>query len=189
MRAEYINKDSFEAILRLMGRENALALEVSVLTGLRIGDVLKIAPGDLREGWLYYTAQKTKKRGKKPIGLQLQRRLLQNSRNNLCFPGRSGKKPRTRQAVFRDLQKACAAFSASRHISPHSARKIYAADLYRKTDLATVQKELQHTDPGTTLLYVDPGKREGLTEMDFERIRYIIWECLYTFFRDEKSRS
>ena len=65
MKADYINKDAFEGILALMRPANALALEVSVVTGLRIGDVLKIRKDDLCRGWLVYTAQKTGKSGKK----------------------------------------------------------------------------------------------------------------------------
>lgn len=40
------------------------------------------------------------------------------------------------------------------NIGPHSARKIYAVDLYHRTgDLEAVRKALNHSDQAVTLLY------------------------------------
>lgn len=40
------------------------------------------------------------------------------------------------------------------NLGPHSARKIYAVDLYHRTgDLEAVRKALNHTDQAVTMLY------------------------------------
>lgn len=40
------------------------------------------------------------------------------------------------------------------NLGPHSARKIFAVDLYHRTgDLEAVRKALNHTDQAVTLLY------------------------------------
>lgn len=40
------------------------------------------------------------------------------------------------------------------NIGPHSARKIFAVDLYHRTgDLETVRKALNHSDQAVTMLY------------------------------------
>lgn len=42
----------------------------------------------------------------------------------------------------------------SENIGPHSARKIFAVDLYRRTgDLEAVRKALNHSDQAVTMLY------------------------------------
>ena len=40
------------------------------------------------------------------------------------------------------------------NVGPHSARKIFAVDLYHRTgDLETVRKALNHSDQAVTMLY------------------------------------
>lgn len=42
----------------------------------------------------------------------------------------------------------------SENLGPHSARKIFAVDLYHRTgDLEAVRKALNHTDQAVTLVY------------------------------------
>ena len=71
------------------------------------------------------------------------------------FEGRlDGRKHRTRQAVFKDIKRAAAAFGLKRNVAPHSLRKIYAVDEFEKTgNLKKVQKLLNHSDEAVTILY------------------------------------
>lgn len=183
MTSEYINREGFEKILRYLTPSNALALEVSVVTGLRIGDVLKIQKNDIIEGVLTYTAEKTGKAGKKFIGKKLEKRLKANSQGEFVFPGRDPKKHRTRQAVYKNMQQSVAKLNLAEKVSPHSARKIYAVDLYEKGDIEVVRRELQHDNISTTLLYAfsDRKGKSSLTNSDIEQIKQVFREVLSEF--------
>lgn len=65
MRADYIKPSVYTRIYHLMEYENALALRLSLETGLRIGDCLALRPEDIDGCVISYTAQKTGKSGKK----------------------------------------------------------------------------------------------------------------------------
>ena len=65
MRSDYVKSESFRLLINSMQYENGLALRVSLETGLRIGDVLKARPADLKGNKLYFVAQKTGKAGVK----------------------------------------------------------------------------------------------------------------------------
>lgn len=69
------------------------------------------------------------------------------------FPGRFGDKPRTRQAVWKDVKKASKALKINENLSPHSARKTYAVEEFHEKGFKEVQKELQHDRAETTMLY------------------------------------
>lgn len=61
---------------------------------------------------------------------------------------------KTRQAVFADLKRASRAFRVKCNLSPHSLRKIYAVELFRKYgDLKRVQKALNHDNEVVTIIY------------------------------------
>lgn len=77
-----------------------------------------------------------------------------------AFPGRSGDKPRTRQAVWKDLKRAAKAYRIPQNVGPHSFRKIYAVDLMEKYgDIERVQRALNHSSPSITLVYALADKR------------------------------
>ena len=75
------------------------------------------------------------------------------------FPGRDWRKHRTRQAVWKDLKEVSRTLridgkKVRENLGPHSARKIFAVDLYHRTgDLEAVRKALNHTDQAVTMLY------------------------------------
>ena len=75
MRADYIKPSVYTRIYHLMEYENALALRLSLETGLRIGDCLALRPEDIDGCVISYTAQKTGKSGKKKISADLAKRL------------------------------------------------------------------------------------------------------------------
>lgn len=153
MRADYIKPSVYTRIYHLMQYENALALRLSLETGLRIGDCLSLTPEQLQGQTISYTAQKTGKRGKKKITADLAKRLQKISSKKFIFEGRNGNKPRTRQAVWKDVKKASAIAKIEGNFSPHSARKTYAVEEFHAKGFNEVQKELQHDRAETTMLY------------------------------------
>lgn len=158
-RAEYTEKDIFLSLLNACMPANRRALELSLLTGLRISDCLSLR----REGFNQRMSVRESKTGKiKRISIprELYERLLTNSGKYYIFEGRlSAKKHRTRSAVYKDLMRVCKIYRIDgkklcAHISPHSARKVYAVTLYHKTcDIKKVQRLLNHSNEGVTMLY------------------------------------
>lgn len=157
IRADYILKESFEHILSALMPENRLALIVSLTTGLRIDDVLSLRRKDIVKQRFTIHEMKTGKARRVSISKELQNELLYICGRFYVFEHRTDpKKHRTRQAVFKDLKRACQLFRISEcvNISPHSARKIYAVGEYKRTcKIATVQKLLNHSDEAVTILY------------------------------------
>lgn len=163
MRADYVKSDALRLLVNSMQYENGLAISVCIETGLRIGDVLKIRPDDLDGCRLSYTAEKTGKSGVKTISRSLAKALRRISGKDWIFEGRGSSKTghRTRQAVYRDLKRVCKRLGVEGQISPHSARKTYAVEDFRKNGLSHVKRELQHSDDSITLLYALSDQLSG----------------------------
>lgn len=156
MRSRWFDVDTVDIVLNLLRPPNRLAIEVSMSTGLRIGDVLQLHTKPLAcgDGHLRITEQKTGKRKRVYIGADLRRRLLAQAGTLFVFQGKDELHHRTRQAIYADLRRATRALRLDRHLTPHSARKMYAVALYRRTgDIAQVQKALNHTSPTVTIIY------------------------------------
>lgn len=159
-----------------MHHENALAVEVSLETGLRIGDVVALRRDQLDGQRLRFVASKTGKPGVKRISAQLAKQLRQIAGTVYIFEYRTDpNKHRTRQAVWRDVKSAAAACSIHQNAAPHSARKTYAVEVFHAGGLPAARKELQHDSYGTTLLYalsdkfgsVPPVKKVAVLGSDF----------------------
>ena len=164
MRSEYVTKEVLELLLKRMHPGNALAVRLSLVTGLRIGDCLKTLTSDLNGGYLNYTAQKTGKPGVAFVGEALQNELLLNSGGSgFCFPGKNGDKPRTRQAVYTDLKKCAKDLKITENVTPHTARKVFAVEELKNKSFAEVQEELQHSNSSITMLYACSDKLNGAT--------------------------
>ena len=153
MRADYVNPKIYQKIYHLLTYENALALRTSLETGLRISDVLKIRVCDLQGRTLEFVAQKTGKGGKKVLSAGLARRWKQISGDNWIFEGRDGTKPRTRQAVWKNVKKAARQLHVEQNLTVHSARKTYAVETFHQRGLGAAQRELQHDRMDNTMLY------------------------------------
>jgi integrase len=153
-KSKYVEPSAYKRIYGAMNYENALALRVSLETGMRIGDVLALRPEDLTGRTISYIAEKTGKPDKKIITADLSKRLRQVQNRRWIFPGRGGVKHRTRQAVWKDLKNACDILGVSAEgVSPHAARKTYAVDDFKKNGIESVQKHLQHDRLSTTMIY------------------------------------
>ena len=135
-----------------MSYPNALAFELSCATGWRIGDVLSLRTSQLCEE-MTITEQKTGKTSKKRVPYALFCRLCEQAGEEWVFPGRRPGKHRTRQAVWADVRRAARLVGLETHVSPHTARKIFAVEDCRKNGLAHTQHELNHRDSAVTALY------------------------------------
>ena len=155
MRTEWLPKGEMEVILRALSPENRLACEISLATGLRINDVLALTPEKVRKQRFTLREEKTGKTRRIRLPIELVNRALALSGQHYVFEHRlNGRRHRTRQAVFKDLKKACANFGIKKNIAPHSLRKIYAVEEYELTgDLKKVQKLLNHSNEAVTMLY------------------------------------
>ena len=155
MRSDYVEREALVLLFSAMTRENALAVRVSLLTGLRIGDVLALRPSDVSDdGTISIVCQKTGKPFSGNVDAKTLRELRASSNSRWVFPSPvDGNKHRTRQAVWRNIKNAVARCGMRRNITPHTARKVYAVETFKKRGLNAVQTELQHDRVTTSMLY------------------------------------
>lgn len=155
MRADYVWRDNLGHVLAALTSPNRLACEVSLATGLRIGDVLELTRDQVAKGRFTVREGKTGKTRRVRLPVDLQTRILSQAGHIYAFPGRcDGRTHRTRQAVYKDIRRAAKAFRLTEHISPHSLRKVYAVDQYHRTgDIKRVQGLLNHSSESVTMIY------------------------------------
>lgn len=145
-----------EHLLAALMPENRLALEVSMTTGLRIDDVLHLKTEKLLQSERFSVKEmKTGKTKRVRIPKDLRDELIATAGRFYVFEGRTDpKKPRTRQAVYKDIKRAAELFRVKRiNVTPHSCRKIYAVEQFKKSDLKHVQELLNHSSEAVTMLY------------------------------------
>lgn len=148
-RSDYIAPPMMRHILAALTSPNRLAMLTALHTGLRICDVLA-----LRTEQVMRTARptvrelKTGRTRRIYLSVELRQALLAQAGKIWIFEGRlDWRRHRTRQAVAKDLERARKLLRVPRDmvISPHSARKIYAAT-HRHGALA-------HRSPEVAALY------------------------------------
>ena len=173
MKSDYMKPENYNKLFVFMTYENTLAMRVSLETGIRINDVLKMRPCDIRGRTITYTAEKTGKKGRAVISRDLANRLKQVAGEWFIFPKRGKpKEHRTRQAVWRDVKRAAAALRSvnvitNENISPHSARKTFAVEDAEAHGLKHTQKALQHRDKKTTQMYAFSDRYIGTYSNDY----------------------
>ena len=178
MKTDYICLDRMKDILSALMPDNRDALLISMFTGLRISDVLRLRwekCSSLRPGMLLsLTAMKTGKSVNvmisPPVFEVLKRRGAGRYQTGWVFPGRTrgttsadcgpgSSMPRTRQAVWKDLKRCARLYRCDGHklrenVGPHSCRKLFAVSLYRETkSLEVVRRALGHSDVAVTMVY------------------------------------
>lgn len=160
--------DYFGLLLTALMPENRLALQVSEATGLRIGDVLRLKTKDIARQRFTVQEEKTGKRKRVYLPLKLWRECQETAGSLYVFPGRlDGRKHRTRQAVYKDLRRVAALYridgkKLSEHVSPHTARKVYAVELFKSgASLRKVQQLLNHSSEAVTLIYAMADQLAG----------------------------
>lgn len=153
IKTEYLLDREVEAVLRALTPSNTLVCQVSLHTGLRIGDVLALRTEQIKPRF-WVTERKTGKRRMVGLPEELRKQILLQAGSVWAFPGRSGEKPRTRQAVWKDVKRAAKAFRLPQNVAPHSFRKVYAVDLLEQYgDIKKVQRALNHGSETTTMIY------------------------------------
>ncbi len=155
MKSQWVPLDEIGHILASLMPENRLACEVSLATGLRIGDVLSLTTEKIKKQRFTIKEQKTGKTRTVYLPVELWERCKRNAGRFYVFEHRlNSRQHRTRQAVFKDLKRSADLFRCKEHISPHSLRKIFAVEKYHTTcDLQKVKKLLNHSDEAVTYLY------------------------------------
>lgn len=174
MQSDYIFHEELNHILATLMPPNRLALEVSLYTGLRLSDVLSLKTQDIKKKFRI-KEQKTGKVRLVYLNKDLEERLLMQAGHIYVFPHRlDGKKHRTRQAVWKDIRRSMKLFRIPKDlvISPHTCRKVYAVERFRKTgNLAEVQKLLNHSSEGVTAIY---AMADVLTERKLKGRKYSV---------------
>lgn len=174
VRSEWVKPEYFNLLLTALMPENRLALLVSEATGLRIGDVLKLRPEDIRTQRPFVHEQKTGKTRRVYFPTVLWKEMSSIAGAFYVFEGRTdSRKHRTRQAVYKDLRRVAALYridgkKIDAHLSPHSARKIFAVEVAKDGGVAGVQKELKHVSEGVAMLY---AMADVLTEREHKKKR------------------
>lgn len=154
VRTEYLLEEQVKVVLSLLTPSNRLVCEVSLHTGLRVGDVLALKTAQIKPRF-WIKEQKTGK--KRLVGLpeDLRYRLLAQAGDVYVFPSRlDPNRPRTRQAVWADVKRAQKAYRLPQNVGPHSFRKDYAVSLMeRYGDIDKVRRALNHGSVITTQIY------------------------------------
>ena len=155
MKTDWTTHRNIELVLSLLTPSNRLVVELMLVTGLRISDVLGITAAQYRRGQrITIHEQKTGKTRRIYIPKKLYDKLSAECGDVWLFPGRYSDKHRTRQAVWRDIKRAAHALRITANLAPHSARKIYAVDLYHERGFNAAMHALNHNDQSTTMIYI-----------------------------------
>lgn len=155
MRSHYLTPDELSLLRAALAPWKWLPLWVSEETGLRVGDVVALPYEALRRDGIHFTAQKTGKSGVSRISADLRRALLANTDGVWLFPSpyKAGKHL-TRSCVwYRMKRSAERAGLPTDGISPHSMRKVFGVETYRRDGMRATMAALQHTHEATTELY------------------------------------
>lgn len=155
MQTKWLPRDDITVLLRLLTPQNALAMELALTTGLRIGDVLALRTDQLRSQRITICQKKTKIKKRIYINNDLLNRLKSSSGAVWVFQHRNDpQRHKTRQAVWKDVKRASKAMRVKNCVGCHSARKVYAVEIFRRSGLNAAQKALGHDRPETTLIYL-----------------------------------
>ena len=160
--AVFVERELLKEVISHLYTDNRLIMKIALDTGLRIGDILEIRIGDVRNNRRFRIVEhKTGKVKYVRIASAVRKEILETRTyckedGYYCFPHRISPvtRHRTRSAVNKDIKRVLDIMGIEPRISPHSARKGYAVELYAKTgDLHAVQEALNHGSINTTVLY------------------------------------
>jgi integrase len=153
LKSKFIDSPELQALREHLDENAWLPLWVSLETGLRVGDVVKLRVANVKLDGLHYRAEKTKKNGVAKISEALRKNLRKKGKWLFPSPYKAGQHI-TRQCVWARVKKACErAGLKAEGISPHSLRKVFAVELYREKGFEAVRKALQHSNSATTEIY------------------------------------
>ena len=183
--SSYISRDALRVVLAAMTPPNRRVMRLCLACGLRVGDALSIRTEQLKKR-MTIRESKTKKSKRITIPAGLFEELSACAGQRWVFEGRlDPAKHRTRQAVWRDCQRAAKALRctdllpAGAHVTPHSARKIAAVEAYEDGGMDAARKLLNHGDESreVTLIYALADKITADKSAAIERRRKRIKGC------------
>lgn len=202
IRSNFINAHDVERLRKCLSSDEWLPLQLSLETGLRIGDVLSLRADQLTaDQHIQYVASKTGKAGIAAISKDLFLRIIAQKwgKNALksnyfllfrpdqgyLFPGRGKTGHLTRQAAWARMKRAAArAGIDATGISPHSLRKCFAVALRHSDGIAAVKAALQHDNEIVTHIYayadsvMQGAPDEPMRWRDLEMLaQYILDRC------------
>ena len=196
MKSKYVETAELEKLRAVLAEEAWLPLWVSLETGLRIGDVVKLRKANLLPDGLHYKAQKTGKNGIASISAAL-RRELSAKRGKWLFPSPYKKGEHiTRQCAWARIKAACKRAGIEPDgVSPHSLRKVFAVELYRDKGFKAVKEALQHNSAATTEIYSFADWNTGenselpLRRKDMALLVKMVIEALGDGYRVEREQK
>lgn len=151
----YIPPQDLAAIRRGLNARDKQIMDILVLTGYRLDDVLHLRKWQISKKTIRLTERKTGNIRTvdnpcvKPCGHPFE--YVFGGR------GRQGEQKKLHRSTFwRHFEKAVeAAGLSNKGYTVHSLRKVYAVNLYMQTrDIKAVQKDLGHKNIATTCLYI-----------------------------------
>jgi len=153
MTTEYLLNQEVGHVLSALMPQNALIMETVLQTGLRISDVLELRTDCLKPS-MWVTERKTGKHHRCGLSKALLADIRAQAGEVWAFPGAKPGTHKSRQAVWKDLKRACTAFRLPQNVGTHSFRKVYAVRLLeRYGDIERVRRALGHSSPSVTLIY------------------------------------
>lgn len=158
MKSRFLTAAELEKLRLACNFDHWLPFEVALVTGMRIGDVLRLKTQNIGCGLITFTAQKTGKSGSVACPRELCDKLRARAGNRLgswIFPSPANPSaPLTRQAAWARVKRAAKRCGVDPDgVSPHSLRKTFAVQLYQREGLTAVQTALQHARVSTTEIY------------------------------------
>ena len=184
LKSKFIDEPEVKKLQSVMDAAAWLPLWVSLETGLRVGDVVKLKRAAVKADGVHYRAQKTRKNGVAQISAELRRQLPTKGKWLFPSPYKPGE-PITRQCVWARIKAAAKRAGVDPSgISPHTMRKVFAVELYREKGFEAVRKALQHTNAATTEIYSFADWNTGesanlpLTRRDLQLVVRMVLEAL-----------
>ena len=155
MKSSIPDRENVEFILRLLMPENRAVMRIAIHTGLRIDDILTMRSADLYKDRISIYEKKTGKKRVIRLPRSLKDEVLKRSGHIYAFPHRDdGRRHRCRQTVWKDVKRAAKALRIPDNITPHSARKLYANEMFNACgDLEKVARALNHSSSEVTYIY------------------------------------
>ena len=173
MKTDYIPEEILWRLMDCMTPVNSAVLMLMVFTGMRVGDATHQRLTDwldVLNGKASSIRYKESKTGKErvirvPSDVAAKLKELPRGESPWLFPGRYPEHPRTRQAVYKDLNRVAKLYRVNgkkirQRIGTHTARKVYAVQWYHAADeqglydpLEYVRVDLNHSSREVAFLY------------------------------------
>lgn len=151
--------EEIKAILKRKSGRDYFMFVIGINTGLRIGDILKLKVGDIRDKThITIKEQKTGKAKRFLINTNL-RNIINEYITGLAdsdylFSSRKGNNPIGRVQAYKILNNVASKVGLD-EIGCHTLRKTFGYHFYQKTkDVAQLQEILNHSAPSVTLRYI-----------------------------------